>query len=130
MSILLVICMAGCATSKKTKDKDAMQTKISELESQLAERDAEIRSLEDELENARQSAAETENVSKSAGEAALSPKQIQRALKNAGYYDGAVDGEVGKNTKRAIREFQKANGLTVDGIVGRETRAALREYIN
>lgn len=107
-----------------------MQTKISELESQLAERDAEIRSLEDELENARQSAAETENVSKSAGEAALSPKQIQRALKNAGYYDGAVDGEVGKNTKRAIREFQKANGLTVDGIVGRETRAALREYIN
>jgi peptidoglycan hydrolase-like protein with peptidoglycan-binding domain len=52
-------------------------------------------------------------------------KEIQAALKNAGYYTGAVDGKIGPKTKKAIEEFQKANGLKVDGKVGPKTWAIL-----
>ena len=37
----------------------------------------------------------------------------------------AVDGILGRRTRRAIRRFQRLHGLTVDGIVGRRTQAAL-----
>lgn len=58
-----------------------------------------------------------------------STKQIQRALKNAGYYTGNVDGKIGPKTKKAIREFQKANALAADGKVGPKTWAALSKYL-
>ena len=51
--------------------------------------------------------------------------EIQTRLKNWGYYTGEVDGIFGSETDKAVRYFQKRNGLTVDGIVGRQTLAAL-----
>ncbi len=57
-------------------------------------------------------------------------RQIQTALKNAGYYTGLVDGKKGPMTKKAIEDFQKANGLAVDGKVGTKTWAALSPYLN
>jgi peptidoglycan hydrolase-like protein with peptidoglycan-binding domain len=57
-------------------------------------------------------------------------EQIQTALKNAGFYTGAIDGKVGPLTKRAVEEFQKANGLSVDGKVGPKTWAVLSKYLN
>ncbi len=59
----------------------------------------------------------------------LSLKQIQRALKNAGFYQGVIDGRIGARTKEAIVKFQKANGLKPDGIVGKRTTAALNKYL-
>jgi len=56
-------------------------------------------------------------------------KDIQAALKNAGYYTGAVDGKKGPMTNRAIEEFQKANGLKVDGKVGPKTWSALSAHL-
>lgn len=41
-------------------------------------------------------------------------KQIQQKLKNWGYYTGSVDGIYGSKTQEAVRNFQKANGLTQD----------------
>lgn len=52
-------------------------------------------------------------------------KQIQKKLKNWGYYDGNVDGIYGSKTVVAVKKFQKKNGLTVDGITGPKTLAAL-----
>ena len=57
-------------------------------------------------------------------------KQIQTALKNAGLYNGAVDGKIGPGSKRAIIAFQKNNGLKADGKVGAKTWAALEPYLN
>ncbi len=51
--------------------------------------------------------------------------QIQKKLKQWGYYDGAVDGVYGSGTEKAVKAFQKKNGLTVDGKVGSATLAAL-----
>lgn len=50
---------------------------------------------------------------------------IQDKLKRWGYYDGAVDGIFGSATAKAVRYFQRSNGLKVDGIVGTQTLAAL-----
>ena len=55
---------------------------------------------------------------------------IQTALKNAGLYNGAIDGKIGPKTKNAIEEFQKANGLKADGKVGTKTWAALSRHLN
>lgn len=52
-------------------------------------------------------------------------KQIQTILKQKGYYFGNIDGIFGTATRTAVRNFQKANGLTVDGIVGKKTLAKL-----
>ncbi|PIP21267.1 MAG: hypothetical protein COX40_00240 [Candidatus Omnitrophica bacterium CG23_combo_of_CG06-09_8_20_14_all_40_11] len=57
-------------------------------------------------------------------------REIQTALKNAGYYTGLVDGKKGPMTKKAIEDFQKANGLAGDGKVGPKTWAALSKYLN
>lgn len=51
--------------------------------------------------------------------------KIQTKLKNWGYYKGAVDGKYGTATQKAVREFQRKNGLTVDGIAGSATLAAM-----
>ncbi|MDE5897633.1 MAG: spore cortex-lytic enzyme [Clostridia bacterium] len=52
-------------------------------------------------------------------------KEVQRRLKQWGYYSGAVDGIFGSGTKKAVIAFQKKNGLTADGVVGKATYAAL-----
>ncbi len=46
---------------------------------------------------------------------------IQKRLKEWGYYSGAVDGIFGTATRNAVIKFQKANGLEADGIVGKKT---------
>jgi len=58
-----------------------------------------------------------------------SPKDIQTALKNAGFYTGGIDGKIGPMTKKAIEDFQKAKGLQVDGKVGPKTWEVLSPYL-
>lgn len=55
---------------------------------------------------------------------------IQRALTNAGFELGTIDGKMGPKTKKAIQAFQKEHNLTVDGIVGAKTWEKLKTYIN
>ena len=52
-------------------------------------------------------------------------RTIQSKLKNWGYYDWAVDGIYGSQTVRAVKYFQRTNGLKEDGIVGAQTLKAL-----
>lgn len=51
--------------------------------------------------------------------------QIQTKLKNWCYYTGDVDGVYGSATERAVRAFQRKNGLTADGKAGAQTLEAL-----
>ena len=52
-------------------------------------------------------------------------KEVQRRLKQWGYYSGSVDGIFGTGTRSAVIRFQKKNGLKADGVVGKETYKAL-----
>ncbi|MBU4251377.1 MAG: peptidoglycan-binding protein [Candidatus Omnitrophica bacterium] len=60
----------------------------------------------------------------------LSVRQIQKALKSAGFYQGAVDGKIGSKTKSAIIKFQKAHNLKADGVVGKRTSVELNKYLS
>lgn len=50
---------------------------------------------------------------------------LQRLLKDQGYYKGKVDGMYGSGTEKAVRDFQRANGLRVDGKAGQDTKRKL-----
>lgn len=56
------------------------------------------------------------------------PKQIQLALRQAGFYSGKIDGKIGPQTTQAVREFQRQHDLKADGKVGPRTWAVLRPY--
>lgn len=56
-------------------------------------------------------------------------KQIQTALKKAGFYKSEIDGKMGPRTKSAIKAFQKLKRLTPDGIVGTKTWEELNKYL-
>ena len=51
--------------------------------------------------------------------------QLQEALIQLGYMTGKADGNYGTSTVSAVKEFQKANGLTEDGTAGEETQKVL-----
>lgn len=52
-------------------------------------------------------------------------KKLQTALQEQGYYNGKIDGVYGNGTVKAVKAFQKANGLKVDGIAGPQTQEKL-----
>lgn len=51
-------------------------------------------------------------------------KELQKRLLAAGHTVG-VDGDFGPGTEKAVKAFQKANGLEEDGVVGVDTAAAI-----
>ncbi len=60
---------------------------------------------------------------------ALSGLAVQQALVKAGYDPGKVDGQMGPQTKTALRRFQRAHGLEPDGMIGLKTMQALLKYV-
>ena len=60
----------------------------------------------------------------SAGEAV---GQLQRKLKELGYFVGECDGVFGDATMAAVKRFQLANGLSETGAAGRSTQRRLNE---
>lgn len=50
---------------------------------------------------------------------------LQQLLADAGMSPGSIDGTFGKNTRDAVKLFQKANALRADGIAGEDTVTAL-----
>lgn len=56
-------------------------------------------------------------------------KEIQSALKNAGFDPGSMDGKIGPRTRQAIKDFQKSKGLVPDGVVGPKTWTSLGKYL-
>ena len=132
----MLIMMAGCATTN-TKEQDLqaqrLQGRVNYLEQELQNKDKAIIFLQNELSAAKEtSASPSYQKAKSHRETPsmrLSKKQIQKALKKAGFYKGPVDGRLGPKSRKAIKEFQKANGLRADGVVGKRTREKLGKYL-
>ncbi len=54
---------------------------------------------------------------------------LQRNLGQLNYYEGPVDGVSGAATITAIKDFQRANGLTADGIAGPATMAKINQQL-
>lgn len=52
-------------------------------------------------------------------------QEIQTALKELGYLSGKADGVFGTKTRKAVKEFQEAQGLSVNGRVNNATKKAI-----
>jgi len=133
MIVFATIFLSGCATMGKKHDMEIqqLQSRVNSLELELERKNHEIASLENELEARTSRSVKGAPVEEVFSESTkLSKKEIQEALKGAGFYDGPVDGKIGPKTKDAIIAFQKENGLKADGVVGRKTSSELRKYLS
>jgi len=133
--VIFAIAFGGCATTRKQSDLEiqGLRNQVSALQTQLQTKDDEINALKESLNKLReQKPAEGKTtVHKRVLETKEHPtaKQIQVALKNAGYYAGIIDGKMGKQTRGAIKAFQKANNLRVNGRAGKQTWNLLKQYL-
>jgi peptidoglycan hydrolase-like protein with peptidoglycan-binding domain len=133
--------ISGCAGMRTGKQYERLQSQVQLLEervNQLERSSARLPSTDlSTPEEAfiapaagsepRTSASKPAATSKSSS-IKPSTREIQQALKNAGFYQGSVDGKMGSMTKEAVREFQRVNGLKADGVVGKQTWAKLSAY--
>ncbi len=136
LSLIFMFLLAGCATARKEKNlqTQGLRNQISVLEAQLQAKDEEILNLRDALSKATE---KKETLVKSTvkkrviAEVKSRPngKQIQIALRNAGFNPGRIDGKMGRQTREAVRAFQRENNLGVDGKAGKQTWALLKEYL-
>ncbi|MDD5496482.1 MAG: peptidoglycan-binding domain-containing protein [Candidatus Omnitrophica bacterium] len=133
----VAIVSSGCDTvPKKYKQEvqgiktrvDTLETRVDSVEAKQAEASARATGAELAAEDTYAMSGSNIEIKPRPGKDKESVKQIQLCLKNAGFYGGTIDGIKGKKTRKAIREFQKANGLAPDGVVGKKTWAALSKY--
>lgn len=54
-------------------------------------------------------------------------KEVQKILEDLGFEVGIVDGRMGAQTRRAIKEFQKTKELTLSGKIDSKTWASLNK---
>ncbi len=142
-AVLVAFIISGCGTSQKKVQSEVtgIKTRVETIESRLEGVESKQAEVErttaeqaqalDDLRSSGASQAKT-NISVKSREGMYSGRMrdIQQALKNAGYYNGKVDGVKGKGTRRAIKDFQKANGLKADGVVGSRTWDLLSVHLN
>ena len=149
----LFIVVSGCASTQQNPSlTNQLQTRVADLEQQLQAKNEEVDSLKSqvkdlayEADRAKMQASRSFESSRpestgtvaysgksSSGDiirVSASPDQVQTALKNAGYYQGVVDGRIGAKTKEAISRFQKDRGLKADGIIGKRTWDELKTHL-
>ena len=136
---VLALGVAGCVgNSKYNKDVNLLRSQLQLVQSDVENLRSGQGRVEEELANAsKKQAVSAPAVSGSAsGEIYRTPsgftlpsRDIQKALKNAGYYNGVVDGKVGSETRAAIKQFQEDQGLGADGVCGRQTWAKLSGFL-
>ena len=52
-------------------------------------------------------------------------RDIQQKLQADNFYQGKIDGKLGRETRQAIAQYQKQNGLRVTANLNRQTRDSL-----
>ena len=126
--------LAGCATSGSRQDTARLQAQIGILDeriSQLERSNGGITTAALPSEAAAQAASANPIATPSrSGKVSMKPstREVQQALKNAGFYQGQVDGKLGQQTRDAVKEFQRVHGLKDDGVVGKQTWNKLSSY--
>lgn len=146
----LAMLLTGCVTTQNKSSMDQLQIRVVDLEKKLEERDSEIVDLKYQIKDlstrvedqpsiiydepvAAKPVTSTSAVSSSSDnkiiKVSASVSDVQKALKNAGFYKGSIDGKIGQQTKKAVESFQRQHNLTADGIVGRRTWEELKVYL-
>lgn len=137
--------LSGCATTNQRSMIDNLNSRISMLEDTVRRRDSEIAGLHSRADQLSKEIAKKDQAIKSLTPAPkpvtttkdsigvirvdTTVENVQTALKNAGYYDGNVDGKIGPRTINSIAAFQKDNGLKQDSIIGQKTWDLLKQFL-
>ncbi len=128
--VLGIAFLQGCATTSSPSSAMALENRVQALENRLAVVEADVNVEATPSSAPSFDAILSEDRPATVGSASqMTPKDIQRALKNAGYYDGVIDGKIGPKTRTALRKFQDDMSLKVDGIAGRNTKEKLFKYL-
>ena len=154
--LFAALAVGGCATTQaKVSPVNELQGQVTDLSSRVDAQEKEIVDLKynlkemgDKVESKEWESAEQKSVAvakvSSTAVIKVSPdkgsngvikvgataEQVQKALKNAGFYEGSVDGKLGSKTKSAIAEFQKQHNLRADGVVGQKTWNEMKQYLS
>ncbi|MBF0478467.1 MAG: peptidoglycan-binding protein [Candidatus Omnitrophica bacterium] len=149
---LMLLALGGCAGTKAPTTVNNLEIKVAHLERSLEEQTQTIDSLKYQVEDLTRQNGSNSEASRPVEEPVIKdkesskskssegdqkdvlhvdadPKDVQRALKAAGYYDGAIDGKLGKSTRKAIKSFQKDYGLTADGVIGKKTWIEMKTFL-
>ena len=95
------------------------------------QRDEELE-VTGEMNKATWSAMDKRSLGIRGGAAARTAEQIKRmqqALIGLGYLSDKADGVYGSKTREAVRQYQKAYGLTADGSAGSKTMTSLKNTV-
>jgi len=131
--LFIVLSVSGCATTrpKPAQSQDA-NAQVQTLQIQLQAKSQEAQDLRYQLDSQRQTlpnnfasspSSDKHNLLRVSG---VTSMDLQKALLQAGFDPGPLDGRLGKKTRAAIKSFQKKNRLVADGVVGEKTWAALQ----
>lgn len=132
----LVAPLAGCGLKSRVRtieqDVAEVKARMSNIQGSLDRHDDALREL------AEQKVQPLELIEPAAYVPPAAPRRrppnkprvrdLQEALKNAGFSPGRADNKLGPRTKGAIKKFQRANGLKADGVVGMRTWNKLKWY--
>jgi murein L,D-transpeptidase YcbB/YkuD len=144
MLVLMIglIAFSGCASRKTGKKVDTLQAQVNAMTDELVRLDQSLQDTRAALQTQEGKGGVSETPASISGMGVavggmyrtpsgfeIPSVNIQKALKKAGYYNGAIDGKVGPGTRDAIAAFQKDNGFKADGVCGRQTWAKLKSYL-
>lgn len=145
-----VVALSGCASRKTSKKVDTLQAQMGAVTDELVRLDqslqdtrsalsaeeaakarlqGELGATEERISALQEEEGVITSIYRTPSGFELPAVNIQKALKKAGYYNGALDGKIGPGTRDAIRAFQQDNGLTADGVCGRQTWSKLKVYL-
>ena len=135
---VLALGVAGCVgNGKYNKDMNMLHSQVQLVQSDVENLRTGQQKIEDDVtEVAKAKAAGAGSGVSVSGDIYRTPsgftlpsRDIQRALKNAGYYNGPFDGKIGSGTRAAIKQFQEDQGLSADGVCGRRTWSKLAPFL-
>lgn len=145
-----LVALSGCASKKTAKKVDTLQAQMGVMTDELVRLDqslqdtraalqaeeakkaqlsGELGATESRIGSLQEEEGVIKGIYRTPSGFELPSVNIQKALKKAGYYNGALDGKIGPGTRDAIRAFQKDNGLHADGVCGRQTWSKLKSYL-
>ncbi len=130
--------MGGCATARKNADLETqgLRNQVALLDAAIQAKDEEINNLKVNLAQVKQeihAQVKVKEISLAGPQEAFvrpSARQVQTALKSAGYYSGRIDGMMGKQSRQALKSFQAANNLRSSGKLNRKTWELLKAYLD
>ena len=124
---LLILPGCGFRTEKKISDAEK---KIEYLESRLDSYEVRISQIEEKEKLMEGFYSTKAKNAETVSAEMMRNEDVQRALQKAGYYKGKIDGKIGPVSTKAIKEFEKDNGLKVDGLLDEETKRLLINKLN